>query len=154
MKAKYTVGIVAAVAAIGAAIILIQQRPAQAPHKVLSPSTNTTVTPIATTTPAPGRYTDYSPEAMSAPNYTETILFFHAPWCPECRAYNSVLTTTPPPTGVQILKVDHDSSTDLRKQYGVVVQTTFVRITPAGEKISVWPAYGKEKSIQAILDNT
>ena len=91
MKAKYTVGIVAAVAAIGAAIILIQQRPAQAPHKVLSPSTNTTVTPIATTTPAPGRYTDYSPEAMSAPNYTETILFFHAHWCPECRAYNSVL---------------------------------------------------------------
>jgi thiol-disulfide isomerase/thioredoxin len=151
MKAKYIIGVATIVAAISAAVMFAQQKPAQAPRTDQSPSANTVVSP---TTAVTGRYISYSPELVKASNYTETILFFHAPWCPECRAYDSALSATPPPTGVQILKVDYDSSTDLRKRYGVVVQTTFVKVTPAGEKISVWPAYGKEKSIQAILDNT
>lgn len=101
-----------------------------------------------------GRYSNYSSSALSAKGFSETILFFHAPWCPECRVYDSVLQGASLPTGTQILKVDYDTSTDLKNRYGVTLQTTFVKVTSKGEKVSMWTAYGKEKSLQAVLENT
>ena len=58
------------------------------------------------------------------------------------------------PESTQILKVDYDTATDLKQRYGVTLQTTFVKITSGGEKVSLWTAYGKEKSLQAVLSNT
>lgn len=101
-----------------------------------------------------GRYVDYSAERIAANGYDRTLLFFHAPWCPECRAYEQAIESGTVPEGVQILKVDYDSNTELRKQYGVTIQTTFVRIDENGNKQLLWSGYGKEKSVQAILDNT
>ncbi|HRC28221.1 MAG TPA: thioredoxin family protein [Candidatus Saccharimonas sp.] len=153
MKSLYVIGIVTAIIAIGATVVLLQDKPAGAPQTTPL-STNVTPSSDSGVATATGRYVEYSERAVSTSGYTETILFFHAPWCPECRAYDTALSATPLPTGIQILKVDYDSAAALRKQYGVVIQTTFVKITSTGEKISVWPAYGKEKTLQAILDNT
>ncbi|MEU4450926.1 thioredoxin domain-containing protein [Nocardioides sp. NPDC023903] len=103
---------------------------------------------------APGRYTDYSAAAVADECYTDTILFFHAPWCPECRGFEEAIKSGEVPDGAQILKVDYDSATDLRKQHEVTIQSTFVRVDPAGERVKLWSGYGKDKSVDAILENT
>lgn len=101
-----------------------------------------------------GRYADYSPEAVADECYTDTILFFHAPWCPECRGFEEAIKAGEVPEGAQILKVDYDSATDLRKKHEVTIQSTFVRVDPAGERVELWSGYGQDKSVDAILENT
>lgn len=103
---------------------------------------------------APGRYADYSEAAVADACYTDTILFFHAPWCPECRGFEEAIKGGDVPDGAQILKVDYDSATDLRKQHEVTIQSTFVRVDPAGETVELWSGYGQDKSVDAILENT
>jgi thiol-disulfide isomerase/thioredoxin len=44
------------------------------------------------------------------------ILFFHATWCPTCRALDSSLSSaTDTPDNVSVFKVDYDSNTELRQ---------------------------------------
>lgn len=100
-----------------------------------------------------GRYVDYNEEKVADVNYTTSIIFFHAPWCPECRAYEKVITEEGVPGGVQILKADYDSATDLKKKYGITIQTSFVRVDQNGALVQKWVGYGKTKSVQTILDN-
>lgn len=108
---------------------------------------------IAEAAVAEGRYEDYSESELSAEGYDTNIIFFHAPWCPECRAFEKEILAGTMPNGVQILKADYDSETDLKKQYGVTQQTTFVKVDDGGNEISQWSGYGESKSIDAILDN-
>lgn len=100
---------------------------------------------------APGSYRDYSQDLVADPAYDTTILFFHASWCPECRAFDESIRSGSIPGGVQILKVDYDSETDLKQRYGVTIQSTFVKVGPDGEEISSWVGYGKDRSIDTIL---
>lgn len=84
----------------------------------------------------------------------KTILFFHAPWCGDCQAFDKVLREGSIPAGVQILKVDYDSRQDLRQKYGVTKQSTFVELDDDDDHDhDIWVGYGKEKSIDAILRN-
>jgi thiol-disulfide isomerase/thioredoxin len=66
------------------------------------------------------------------------VLFFHAPWCPNCRAnekdIKERLAAGTFPAGLTVVKVDYDSSTDLKARYGVVQQDTFVPVDAAGAK--------------------
>jgi hypothetical protein len=101
---------------------------------------------------APGSYRDYDPAAVADPGYDTTILFFHASWCPECRAFEQSIEAGPIPDGVQILKVDYDASDDLKRQYEVTIQTTFVKVDADGERLSSWVGYQKDRSIRTILD--
>jgi hypothetical protein len=127
-----------------------------------SPSTSASVPPTASAAgtesspscEAAGRYVEYSAAAVAEECYTDTILFFHAPWCPECRGFEEAIKAGEVPEGAQILKVDFDSATDLRKQHEVTIQSTFVRVDPTGEKVKLWSGYGKDKSVGAILENT
>ncbi len=102
----------------------------------------------------PGRYTEYDAAKLSDTGYTIHILFFHAPWCPECRAFETAIQDSAIPDGVQLLKVDYDSAKELRKQHGVTTQTTFVRVDNSGAQQAKWVGYGKDKSIAAIIENT
>ncbi len=104
------------------------------------------------TTRANGRYTDYDASKISATGYDTTVLFFHAPWCPECQAFDNAIKNGQVPAGTQILKVDYDSNKDLRQKYGVTVQTTFVRVADNGDKQSLWTGYGNV-SLEALLEN-
>ncbi|MFE7225128.1 thioredoxin family protein [Nocardioides sp. NPDC057577] len=101
-----------------------------------------------------GRYVDYSETAVAEECYTDTILFFHASWCPECRAFEKAIESGTVPKKAQILKVDYDSDTDLRKKYEVTIQSTFVRVDATGERVKLWSGYGQDKSVDAILENT
>lgn len=102
----------------------------------------------------PGRFEEYKESKLSESGYSETIIFFYAPWCPECRAFEMAIDEQGVPDGIQILQLDYDSSDELKAKYGVTLQTTFVKVDKDGELISKWVGYSQDKSISAILENT
>ncbi|GAA1704357.1 hypothetical protein GCM10009808_22790 [Microbacterium sediminicola] len=138
------------VVGIGIALIVIgatraAERAAATATPVVSSSTEATSEekmPAATIDGAagPGVYVDYSEEALAAAEGTR-ILFFHAPWCPQCRALEADIQAVGVPQGMTILKVDYDSNQQLRQEYGVTLQTTLVAVDENGEKVSLFVAY-------------
>jgi thiol-disulfide isomerase/thioredoxin len=88
-----------------------------------------------------GRYENYSAEAFENEKMTQRLLFFHASWCPQCRELDASILATPLPAGVVIFKVDYDSRQDLRKKYGVTLQTTVVKVDKDGNKLQSFVAY-------------
>lgn len=89
---------------------------------------------------SPGAYVEYSDAALAAAEGTR-VLFFHAPWCPQCRALEEDIEANGVPDGVTILKVDYDSQQDLRQRYDVRLQTTLVALDDAGEGAGLFVAY-------------
>lgn len=96
----------------------------------------------APTAPAarPGVYTDYTSGVIASTTGTK-LLFFHAPWCPQCRALEADIKKQGVPDGVTIIKVDYDSNQKLRQQYGVTIQTTLVKVDDAGNLVKKYVAY-------------
>jgi len=103
---------------------------------------------------AAGRYETYDSSLVGDSGYTTTILFFYAAWCPECRAYEQAINAGTIPAGVQILRVTYDDEQALRQKHGVTIQSTFVRVSSAGDTQKLWNGYGKSKSLDAIIENT
>ena len=69
---------------------------------------------------------------------TKVVYFFHAPWCPTCRATEKAIARDGIPAGLTLVKVDFDTESDLRKQYGVTTQHTFVQVDPSGAELAKW----------------
>jgi thiol-disulfide isomerase/thioredoxin len=101
---------------------------------------------------AVGTYRGYSEEALAEAGYETNVIFFHASWCPECRAFEQAIEAGPIPEGVQILKADYDTETALKDKYGVDIQTTFVKVDDAGEMISRWVGYEQDRSVDNLLE--
>lgn len=97
---------------------------------------------------APGKYEEYSEERIAAEENIK-ILFFHAPWCPQCRALEESIKNGTIPASVTIYKVDFDSSMKLRQKYGVTLQTTLVRIDDNGNELKKIVAYS-DPTLDAI----
>jgi thiol-disulfide isomerase/thioredoxin len=113
-----------------------------------TPTTNSEITSLSV-----GRYETYTASRVAEEGFTQTVLFFHAPWCPECRAFDQAIANADLADGLQVLKVDYDSSTELRQKYGVTLQSTFVSVDSQGNEVSTWVGYGKDKSVEAIVSN-
>lgn len=106
----------------------------------------------APTTSKKGQYTEYS-QAKLASSKSENYLFFHAPWCPQCRAIESSINAGGHiPDNVTIFKIDYDSNQELRKKYGVTLQTTFVEVDSEGNFIDKYVAYDNP-SIDSVVEN-
>ncbi len=105
--------------------------PAQSPAAVLPPAAA-----------QPGTFTDYSPAAFNSASGSR-IIFFHAPWCFQCRELEKDIKANLDkiPSGVTIFKIDYDSSQDLRKQYGVKLQTSFIKVDAQGNVVQNFVAY-------------
>lgn len=101
---------------------------------------------------AVGTYRDYSEEALAEPGFETNVIFFHASWCPECRAFEQSIEAGPIPDGVQILKADYDTETALKEKYVVDIQTTFVKVDDSGEMISKWVGYEQDRSVDNLLE--
>lgn len=99
--------------------------------------------------PTEGAYLDYEDGAIEA-TAGPKALFFHASWCPKCRALDEDLKAEGAPDGLTVFKVDYDSRTDLRQQYGVTIQTTIVFVDDAGEKISSVVLYD-DPSVESLV---
>ena len=86
---------------------------------------------------AHGTYEAYVPEKVALADEGSVLLFFHADWCPTCRALEAEIEKdiSVLPEGLHILKVDYDTATALKQQYKVTTQHTFVQVNAAGELI-------------------
>ncbi len=89
---------------------------------------------------------DADPAAYSG---TTVVYFFHASWCPSCRATEKAIDAEGVPAGLTVVKVDYDSETDLRKTYGVTQQHTFVQVDDAGKELAKWSGSGDGAAILA-----
>ena len=84
-----------------------------------------------------GAYIDYSADMLG--KYDTTVLFFHAAWCPSCKATDTNLKSDDVAgSGIGILKVDYDNSTELKKKYAITMQHTFVQVDANGNMIKKW----------------
>lgn len=88
----------------------------------------------------PGSYQPYSEEAFAKAE-GKRLLFFHAPWCPQCRKLEADILKTKLPDGLTIFKVDYDTATSLRQKYAVTLQTTVIDVSRDGEPINKIVAY-------------
>ena len=90
--------------------------------------------------PSPGAYVEYSESALAAAEGTR-VLFFHATWCPQCRALDDDIVAQGVPDGVTVLKVDYDTQQDLRQRYDVRQQTTVVALDDSGAATASFVPY-------------
>jgi thiol-disulfide isomerase/thioredoxin len=118
-------------------------------------STDESVTPVeeatTQTTEEPGKYIDYKADAISTTSGTK-LLFFHAPWCPQCRALETDILDEGVPSGVTIFKTDYDTNQALRQKYGVTIQTTFVEVDENGDLIEKFVAYD-DPTLASVEEN-
>lgn len=82
---------------------------------------------------------------------TDVVLFFNASWCPTCQNTVKSLDAVKAdfPAGLTVVSVDYDTATDLKKQYGVTTQHTFVLIEPDGSEVRKWTGTESVEAIQA-----
>ncbi len=80
---------------------------------------------------------DYQ-STMAQHSGTKVVYFFHAQWCPDCRATEKALLSSGVPHGLTVVKVDFDTETALRQKYGVTQQHTFVQVGTDGAALGKW----------------
>lgn len=87
-----------------------------------------------------GQYLTYASFLAQSIKYDRRVFFFHAAWCPTCRALDADIhaNATDIPHDTQIIQVDYDSSSALRQQYGVTSQHTLVQIDTTGVVLKKW----------------
>ena len=90
---------------------------------------------------------DYSDEAVQQAlvQGKKPVLFFYADWCPFCKqAEKEFLSKADQiPEDVVILKINYDTATELKDQYGITSQDTFVLLDPSGKEIKRWNGGGR-----------
>ncbi len=89
----------------------------------------------------PGKYAD-----------SKKVYFFHAGWCSICQGIEKEINTdmSKIPAGVTLIKTDFDSSTDLRKKYGVTTQYTFVQVDNNGNETAQWSASSLSDAVAGV----
>lgn len=105
------------------------------------------------TTPSPqkGKYVEYSDQVIAETSGTK-VLFFHAPWCPQCQKLDADIVEQGVPNDLTIIKVDYDTNQSLRQKYGVTIQTTTVLVNDSGDLVKKFVAYD-DPSLSAVLTN-
>jgi len=102
-----------------------------------------------------GSFITYEAYQADQDVYSETkvVLFFNARWCSTCRkaVENIKSDLNNIPSNLTIVTVDLDDSRDLRQEYGVTVQHTFVQIDSNGSELAKWSG---SLTADQILDNT
>jgi thiol-disulfide isomerase/thioredoxin len=148
MNMKYRVAVMSVfmIVILGVAIFYVMTAPtAKVPSVTPSPSSSASPssTPVVNASDLPARagtYINYSSDVIATTPGTK-LLFFHAPWCPQCRALDKDISATTIPENTTIIKVDYDSNQALRQKYGITIQTTLVRVDDGGELVKKYVAY-------------
>ncbi|MEA3322752.1 MAG: thioredoxin family protein [Patescibacteria group bacterium] len=94
-----------------------------------------------------GNYADINQE-----DFERTILFFTAPWCPNCTETGNNIEAEQKeiPDNVAVVRVDFDNESELREKYHVEKQHTFVLVDKNGKEISRW---NNSTTVEEIIDN-
>ncbi|MBU1250489.1 MAG: thioredoxin family protein [Actinobacteria bacterium] len=96
-----------------------------------------------------GAYVEYRDGIIADVPGTKA-LFFHAPWCPQCRALEESILSGEIPDDLTIIKVDFDTATGLRQQYGVTIQTTIVFVDDDGAALATEVLYS-DTTLDALV---
>ncbi len=142
---KKLVVVLVIIFAIGASLlyVFLQDKDKGSPvEKDSQANTETKQSQTQNQTPAarPGVYVDYSDQVFASTQGTR-LLFFHAPWCPQCRELDESIKNSELPDDTTIFKIDYDSNQTLRAKYGVTLQTTVVKVDHEGNKTAGYVAY-------------
>ncbi len=103
---------------------------------------------------AQGEYITVAEYESNSEKYTNSkkVYFFHASWCPICKSiekdFKSDLSQIPENT--VIIEADFDKETQLRKDFGVTTQYTFVQFNDNGSQIAKWSATSTDKALGGI----
>ncbi len=116
-----------------------------------TPANSSASAPSSNQQTTPGAYVDYSSSIIAETDGTK-ILFFHAPWCQQCRALESSIKSNEIPIGVTIIKVDYDTNQALRQKYGVTIQTTLVKVDDEGNLVKKYVAYD-QPNLESLKNN-
>lgn len=130
--------------------VILQPQPAATPTVGTNETTRQPIgdtdtdEPANANTPEPaqatGVYEEYSEAAFNQAE-GRRIIFFYAPWCPQCRALDESILGSTVPDGVAIFKIDYDSNQAMRQKYGVTIQTTLVEVNASGDEVRKYVAY-------------
>ncbi|HLL61234.1 MAG TPA: thioredoxin family protein [Candidatus Nitrosocosmicus sp.] len=98
------------------------------------------------------RYMDYSQASFDTSKDKKRVYFFHASWCPTCKAANTEFMNQIDkiPQDVVLFKTDYDSEKELKKKYVITYQHTFVYVDSEGNEIKKWNGGG----IDELVTNT
>jgi thiol-disulfide isomerase/thioredoxin len=143
--------IVLVIGGVGFLMLTRKDSPQTTQTNMQTQQQNTSSAPSAPSSQTSGRYVDYSSDVIASTKGTK-ILFFHAPWCPQCRALEADIKSSGVPAGVTIIKVDYDSNQALRQKYGVTIQTSLVKVDDQGQLVKKYVAYN-EPSVKAVKEN-
>lgn len=110
---------------------------------------NDAVVEVAT---AEGEYVPFSEEAFTANQDKSRVLFFHASWCPTCKAADQEIQQSVDqiPENVVIFKTDYDDEVALKDQYGVTFQHTFVQVDSQGNEVTKWNGGSFDEIVENI----
>lgn len=100
-----------------------------------------------------GSYIGYDDYKSSMANLSgNVVLFFHASWCPDCQAADKAIAADDNlPEGLTIVKVDFDDNQDLRKEYGITTQHSFVQVDGDGNEVKKWTGSKNAEDIASNL---
>lgn len=113
-------------------------------------ATDAMIQPTIVTMKKESRYVAYSKSAFDAATIKKRVYFFHATWCSTCKTadtqftdnYNSI------PEDIVLFKTDYDTEKELKKQYAITYQHTFVLVDAAGKEMKKWNGGGIVELIQ------
>ena len=103
------------------------------------------------------RYVEYTPERFEdASGEFHRVYFFHASWCPSCRRAHREFRDNPDqiPENVVIFKLDYDTEAQLRREFAVVYQHTFVLVDEGNNLIQKWTGGDLGTLIASVRDHT
>lgn len=102
--------------------------------------------PLPQTDPVavPAEYVDYSASGFAAASDRKRVIFFHAAWCPFCIATDVAIRANLEdiPDDVIIFKANYDEENDLKDQYGITYQDSFVLLDENGASLDTWTGGG------------
>ncbi len=92
---------------------------------------------VETNAVASGKYEEFTSETRQSLEEANQpyVVFFHANWCSWCRARNAEILAAIDtlPENTRILKADYDKNEELKKEFGVNKQDTYVFVDSNGE---------------------
>ncbi|MCU0262512.1 MAG: thioredoxin family protein [Candidatus Nanopelagicales bacterium] len=129
-----------------------QTAPSESPTATEAEPTESTPAQEDEATATQGAWIDqaaYEADAATFHESGDVVLFFNASWCPTCKATVDSLEAEGTPAGLTVVGVDFDAATDLRQQYGVTVQHTFVQVDEQGNELAKFTGAESGEAIAA-----
>ncbi len=119
---------------------------------------SSTADTISLETTSTGLYTDYSAAAVTEAqsNGKYVLLFFYADWCPTCKVQDPIMTdlfnSLPEDSNVVAFRTDYDTEKELKKQYSITLQHSFVLLAPNGEVLTTFVGQNTQNQLLEIIE--